>query len=259
MKKTLILIASLSFGTAVSQAAVLCSTTFNRAGTSLDSVTVNTISDVGLTSSASINSGDFHKSTTGNDLLGNGSIPATVFSPNANVGNAENNTWSVSFTFTNTSGQNMSISSIDLSMIGFTGAGAAQNGGNGVAMPEGVGWIGGNSAGATNKPVDLTLAISGQEDQMLTYNGSTTTGTGATSGTWDGIRTGSYNYNDLVLGAGQELTITITASNNSAYTKGCFAGLTGIKINGELMVPEPATASLGLLGLAILMMRRRRA
>ena len=47
MKKSLIIIASLTFGTAVSQAAVLCSTTFNRTGTSLDTVTVNTTSDVG--------------------------------------------------------------------------------------------------------------------------------------------------------------------------------------------------------------------
>ncbi|MCC8147379.1 PEP-CTERM sorting domain-containing protein [Akkermansia sp.] len=258
MKKTLILIASLSFGTAVSQAAVLCSTTFNRTGTSLDTVTVNTVSDVGLTSSTSISTGDFHKSTTGNDLLGNGSIPATVFSPNANVGNADNNTWSVSFTFTNTSGQNMSISSIDLSMIGFTSGGEPQHGaGNGVVnMPADAGWIGGNSDGNTNKPINLTLAISGQADQMLTYNGATSTNG---SGTWEGIRTGSYNYDNLVLGAGDNLIITITASKNSAYSSGCFAGLTGIQINGELMVPEPATTSLGLLGLAALMMRRRRA
>lgn len=73
-----------------------------------------------------------------------------------------------------------------------------------------------------------------------------------------GVHTVNYNYNDLLLKTGESLTITITASNNSAYTKGCFAGLTGIQINGELLVPEPATASLGLLGLAVLMMRRRR-
>ena len=134
MKKSLIIIASLTFGTAVSQAAVLCSTTFNRTGTSLDTVTVNTTSDVGLTSSTSISSDDFSKSTSGNDLLASGSIPASVFSPNANVGGAGNNTWSVSFTFTNTGSQDMLISSIDLSMVGFTGAGAAQNGGNGIAI-----------------------------------------------------------------------------------------------------------------------------
>lgn len=81
MKKSLIFIASLTFGTAVSQAAVLCSTTFNRTGTSLDTVTVNTTSDVGLTSSTSISSDDFSKSTSGNDLLASGSIPASVFSP----------------------------------------------------------------------------------------------------------------------------------------------------------------------------------
>ena len=49
------------------------------------------------------------------------------------MGNNQNNTWSVSFTFTNDGSQDMLISSIDLSVIGFTGAGAAQNAGGGVA------------------------------------------------------------------------------------------------------------------------------
>lgn len=253
MKKTLIIIASLAFGTAVSQAAVLCSTTFNRTGTSLDTVTVNTASNVGLTSSTSIGSGDFHKSSSGNDLLASGSIPSSVFSPNANVGGTGNNTWSVSFTFTNTGSQDMLISSIDLSMVGFTGAGAAQNGGNGMANNDFVGGYDGNF----NKPVDMTLSVDGQTDQTLTYNGATAAN--GSTGAWTGIHTGSYNYNGLLLKAGESLTITITASNHDAYTKGCFAGLTGIQINGELVVPEPATASLGLLGLAALMVRRRRA
>lgn len=252
MKKTLILIASLAFGTAFSQAAVLCSTTFNRTGTSLDTVTVNTVSGVGLISSTSISSGDFTKSSSGNDLLGSGTLPSTVFSPNANVGGTGNNSWSVSFTFTNTGSHDMVISSIDLSMIGFTGAGAPQNGGNGVADNS---YVGGYD-GTLNKPVDMTLAVDGQADQTLCYNGSTASS--GTTGSWTGIHTGSYNYNDLLLKAGESLTLTLTASNNSAYNKGCFAGLTGIQINGELLVPEPATASLGLLGLAILMMCRRK-
>lgn len=251
MKKTLIIIASLAFGTAVSQAATLCSTTFTRTGTSLNTVTVNTVSEVGLTSSTSISSGAFTKSTSGNDLLASGTIPNSVFSPNANVGNA-GNTWSVSFTFTNSGSQDMLISSIDLSMIGFQGSGAPQNGGGGVANN---GYVGGYD-GNFNKPVDMTLSIEGQDNQTLAYNGSTVAS--GTGGSWESIRTGSYNYNDLLLKGGESLTITITASNNSAYNKGCFAGLTGIQINGELVVPEPATASLGILGLAALMMRRRR-
>lgn len=253
MKKILIMIASLAFGSAISQAAVLCSTTFERTGTSLDTVTVNTVSGVGLTSSTSIADGDFHKSTTGNDLLANGTIPSTVFSPNANVGGTGNNTWDVSFTFTNTGSQDMAISSIDLSMIGFTGGGAAQNGGGGLANNDYVGGFEGNF----NKPVNMTLSVGGQADQTLTYNGSTAPD--GTTGAWTGIHTGSFNYDGFLLKAGESLTITITASNNSAYSKGCFAGLTGIRINGELVVPEPATASLSLLGLAALMMRRRRA
>lgn len=72
-------------------------------------------------------------------------------------------------------------------------------------------------------------------------------------------KTGGYDFfNGFILKAGESLTITIDASQHEAYNKGSFAGLSGIQINGEL-VPEPATASLGLLGLAALMVRRRRA
>ena len=92
MKKTLIIIASLALGAAASQAAVLCTTTFNRTGDSLDTVTVSTTSNAGLTTSTSISSENFSKSTTGNNLLASDSIPASVFSPNANVGNNQNNT-----------------------------------------------------------------------------------------------------------------------------------------------------------------------
>ena len=53
------------------------------------------------------------------------------------------------------------------------------------------------------------------------------------------------------------MTLTVTASKNEAYGSGCFIGLKEIQVNGEV-VPEPATASLSLLGLAALMMRRRR-
>lgn len=248
MKKTLTIITSLVLGAAASQAAVLCTTTFNRTGTSLDSVTVSSVSDAGLSTSSSISSENFSKSAAGNDLLANGTIPASVFSPNANVGNSEGNTWTVSFTFTNNGSQDMLISSIDLSMIGFTGSGQAQNTGGGVANDNYVGGFDGNS----NKPVNITLSMTNQESQTLVYNGAT-----GTTASWDGVHTGSYEYDSVLLKAGESITLTVAASKNEAYSNGCFIGLTGIQINGEV-VPEPATASLGLLGLAALMMRRRR-
>ena len=227
MKKTLIIIASLALGAAASQAAVLCTTTFNRTGTSLDSVTVSTVSDAGLSTSTSISSDNFSKNTSGNDLLANGTIPASVFSPNANVGNNQNNTWSVSFTFTNDGSQDMLISSIDLSMIGFTGAGAAQNAGGGVANNNYVGGADGN----LNKPVNITLGMSGQGDQTLAYNGATSTNT--STGSWDGVRTGSYEYSDVLLKAGESMTLTVTASKKRGLRQAAvFIGLTGIQING---------------------------
>ena len=251
MKKTLIIIASLALGAAASQAAVLCTTTFNRTGDSLDTVTVSTTSNAGLTTSTSISSENFSKSTTGNNLLASDSIPASVFSPNANVGNNQNNTWSVSFTFTNTGSQDMLISSIDLSMVGFNKAGAAQNAGGGVANNDYVGGFDGN----LNKPVNITLGMTGQKSQTQAYNGATTTN--QTTGSWDGVHTGNYEYSNVLLKAGKSMTLTVTASKNEAYGSGCFIGLKEIQVNGEV-VPEPATASLSLLGLAALMMRRRR-
>ncbi len=255
MKKTLFLLSSLALAAASAQAAVLCTTTFNRTGNSLGTVTVNTQSEYGLTSSTSISASDFNKggspaSGQNGDLLGQSSIPASVVTPNSNV--ASGGSWSMSFTFTNTASQDMQISSIDLTMIGVTGGGKAQNTGNGVAGQEG--WIGGTATG--NKPVNLTLSIEDGGSQTLVFNAATD---GTNSGNWNMTRTGGYDFlNGFILKEGESLTITIDASKHEAYDKGCFAGLSGIQINGEL-VPEPATASLGLLGLAALMMRRRRA
>lgn len=255
MKKTLFLLSSLALAAASAQAAVLCTTTFNRTGNSLGTVTVNTQSEYGLTSSTSISASDFNKggspaSGQNGDLLGQSSIPASVVTPNSNV--ASGGSWSMSFTFTNTASQDMQISSIDLTMIGVTGGGKAQNTGNGVAGQEG--WIEGTATG--NKPVNLTLSIEDGGSQTLVFNAATD---GTDSGNWNMTRTGGYDFlNGFILKEGESLTITIDASKHEAYDKGCFAGLSGIQINGEL-VPEPATASLGLLGLAALMMRRRRA
>lgn len=227
MKKTLIIIASLALGAAASQAAVLCTTTFNRTGTSLDSVTVSTVSDAGLSTSTSIASQDFSKSSAGNDLLASGSIPASVFSPNSNVGNNQNNTWSVSFTFTNDGSQDMLISSIDLSMIGFTGAGAAQNAGGGVANNNYVGGADGN----LNKPVNITLGMSGQDDQTLAYNGATSTNT--STGSWDGVRTGSYEYGDVLLKAGESMTLTVTASKTRPTAAAVLSVLREFRLRGK--------------------------
>ena len=241
MKKTLIIIASLALGAAASQAAVLCTTTFNRTGTSLDSVTVSTVSDAGLSTSTSISSDNFSKNTSGNDLLANGTIPASVFSPNANVGNNQNNTWSVSFTFTNDGSQDMLISSIDLSMIGFTGAGAAQNAGGGVANNNYVGGADGN----LNKPVNITLGMSGQGDQTLAYNGATSTNT--STGSWDGVRTGSYEYSDVLLKAGESMTLTVTASKTRPTAAAVLSVLREFRLMGKWF-PNPPRPPWGFWG-----------
>ena len=58
----------------------------------------------------------------------------------------------------------------------------------------------------------------------------------------------------VVLSTGNTYTIEISL-NRGSETQGYFVGLGALELN---TVPEPATASLGLLGVAALMMRRRR-
>lgn len=252
MKKTLFLCSSLALAAVSGHAATLCSTTFNRTGNTVASVTVNSESSYGLTADGAIS--NFQKGgipSGGGEILNQDTIPNTIVTPNSNV--SSGGSWSMSFVFTNSGTSDLLISSIDLSVIGVQGNGNPQNGGNGASNNN---YVGGYDSDF-NKPIDMTLSTSNQADQILTYNCSTANS--GTDGSWDGIHTGSFNYSGLYLQAGDSLTITIAASKNAAYGRGCFAGLTGIQINGDLVVPEPATASLGALGLIGLMLRRRRA
>ena len=254
MKKTLTLLSLLALGVFSAQAATLSTVSFNRTGNTIASTTVHTLSSYDLITSSiqSFSKGGNPAGGQAGDLLGQGTIPSSVVVANSNV--STGGSWSMSFTFTNTGTSNLLISSIDLSLIGVTGGGDAQNTGGGVADPTGS-WVGG-LAGASNKPVDMTMSLGGNS-QMLTYN--VASGDGG-AGNWNTLSTGSYNFMDgMVLAAGDSLTMTISAARNSAYTAGTFVGLSGIKLNGEaLAVPEPATTSLGLLGLAVLVLRRRR-
>ena len=71
----------------------------------------------------------------------------------------------------------------------------------------------------------------------------------------------SYNLTDEQMSAlkanGTGKVYAVLGS--SGGTNGNNATVTDISLEGTLAVPEPATASLGLLGLAALMLRRRRA
>ncbi|MCD8062451.1 MAG: PEP-CTERM sorting domain-containing protein [Akkermansiaceae bacterium] len=51
--------------------------------------------------------------------------------------------------------------------------------------------------------------------------------------------------------------LVFNAYKSGSQSGGMAASITNLQISGE-MVPEPATASLGLIGLAAMLMRRRR-
>ena len=67
------------------------------------------------------------------------------------------------------------------------------------------------------------------------------------------IQQASFNT-PVTVKAGETFTLTVNAK--APNTGGTFLGLSQLALHGDA-VPEPATASLGLLGLAALLLRRR--
>lgn len=234
MKKTLMLLAFLSLGAAVSQAATLWTTTFGNAdqtnptevsltnsGGQMNGVTgtVDSLKKELYTGGGAVDC----LLKTGGDLAADPSL----FTPDVNVQTA--GSWTAGMTFTNTGSQACSISSVKMTMISFSGSGITQN------FP---------------RSFSLTLTLGGQDVTAIVIvpGGSGNTGTDVT-----------LTFSSPVeLGAGEELDFSVFA-NKGVEVEGAFFGIKSMEFHGELLVPEPATASLGLLGLAALMMRRRRA
>ncbi len=113
---------------------------------------------------------------------------------------------------------------------------------------------------------------------MLVGRGNTSYGTASSTYTLDGTgitglsanildhsagMSASLDGTDLTLGRGEgdwalvEYTFTVTADNTTLNLKSEGSGNIGALALAS--VPEPATASLGLLGLGVLLIRRRRA
>ncbi len=236
MKKTLILIASLAFCSLSAQAATLWTTTFgNAAQTNATQVSLtNTGGEMsGITGTVdSLKKRPYNGGAESDcSLKTDGALGenASLFTPDVNVQTDAGGAWNAGMTFTNTGSQGCSISSVKMTMIAFNSTGAAQ---------------------PNNRTFSLTLNIGGQEKNVtLTIeSGKASSGKDVTL-TFD---------SPVELGAGQSLDFSVLA-RRTGETAGCFFGIKSMEFQGELLVPEPATASLSLLGLAALMMRRRRA
>lgn len=170
----------------------------------------------------------------------------SFLSPNVNVGNG--NTWSVTLSFTVT--ETVTIDSIALTLFTFNGSNAVQNSSrrgayafdlkeNGIMM-------------ASSSRSSLAYAGTGDGTAGKTQQASADT-LGQPGGS-SGIRERSDLEKAVTLSAGNTYSIELSLDRGSE-TQGYFVGLGAIELN---TVPEPATASLGLLGLAALVMRRRR-
>ena len=165
----------------------------------------------------------------------------SFLSPNVNVGNG--NTWSVSLSFTVT--EAVTVDSIVLNLFTFSGANAVQN---------------------SDRRGAYTFNLKLDGDVLASYSNSSLTylGTGdARAGSSQqasvetlGQREGSSGIHEegMLNQAGNTYTLELSL-NRGQETQGYFVGLGAIELN---TVPEPATASLSILGLAALMMRRRR-
>lgn len=182
----------------------------------------------------------------GSDFLDGASVtlanPSTSLSANLaahllvpNVQMSNNNIgWTVTFSFT--ASQDITISSLDLGFQFVTGTGTRHGNTDSKTGTATVTLASGDSSATADLSFERVQA---DKDGTPTPD----------------VQQASFNT-PLTVKAGETFTLTVNAK--APGTGGTFLGLSQLGIYGE-MVPEPATASLGLLGLAALLMRRRRA
>lgn len=162
------------------------------------------------------------------------SYQSGTFTPNSNVGNGDD--WTLTFTITNTSDDvDLVLGGISLDIFSHNGDGIAQT----ASAPRAIVIsLSGDLEGDTAKVITpgdpgYTSSLSTQE---LTFNAPVT------------------------IAANDTITFSMNVHKDTSATeeqqKGTFVGLQGATFK---LVPEPATTSLSLLGLAALMIRRRRA
>ena len=156
----------------------------------------------------------------------------SAYTPNINIGTAAG-TWTLTFTLNNQTDQDIIIDTLDFDVFFFNGGGNRQENDN------------------KDRTVSFTLAL-------VDGTGTTTIGTVTSPGYvvgqyWNASLDITENY---VLSAEGSVTFALTAADaNNETTNGTFVGVSRM---GLTTIPEPATATLSLLALAGLAVRRRR-
>lgn len=171
----------------------------------------------------------------------------SFLSPNVNVGNGK--TWSVTLSFTVT--ETVTIDSIALNLFTFNSGNAVQNNDRRGAYAFDLKLDGDVLASCSNS----SLTYAGTNDGVAGGSQKASVDKlGQSNGGSSGIREEGALDKAVTLSAGNTYTIDLSLARGPE-TLGYFVGLGAIELNA---VPEPATASLGLLGVVALMMRRRR-
>lgn len=170
----------------------------------------------------------------------------SFLSPNINVGNG--NAWSVSLSFTVT--EAVTVDSIALNLFTFSGANAVQNSDRRGAYTFDL-KLGDNVLASCS---NSNLTYLGTGDVNAGSSQQASVGTLGQLGGSSGIHEEGTLNQAVTLSAGNTYTLELSL-NRGQETQGYFVGLGAIELN---TIPEPATASLSILGMAALMMRRRR-
>lgn len=230
MKRFFYIFALSLMGAVSVQAASLWVTTFGNAaqgaGTKVNLVNSNSqisgkVTSLQKTVYASGDVSDVNLFTTG--AMGS---DASLFVPYINV--QTTGSWEAGMQFSNSGSESYSLTGLKMTVVSSSGTGAAQT---------------------LDRSFKLTINMGGQSvETTVTVTG----GSGKNGATVELAFDSPVTWN-----AGSDLDLLIAAAK-SDQTSGSFLGIKSMEFMGELLVPEPATASLGLLGLGALMMRRRR-
>lgn len=159
------------------------------------------------------------------------------FTPDVNVGNG--GSWTLTFTIQNLHETDvMTLNSVTLQAVLFDSAGKFQPGG-------------------TPRNITFTLGVQGGETMGSTAKVLNGTGANTDAGRAENLNTVIINLeNALEIAAKDSVTLTLTATRtNEGNGQGTFVGLKGASFQ---FIPEPTTATLSLLALAGLSVRRRR-